>query len=144
MVARKRKAVRRRRVLARAAPRRITRTVLVRAPRRRMVKRKSKRRIKRNMFGPILSSVMFGGLYGAFRAPVNSLAKNVPIVGNLGDEAGLLVMNSLIASNTSGPIKRIAKSGIAIEAARVGEQLLGGSLNLGKSSNGNGGGLMKV
>lgn len=68
-------------------------------------------------------------LYGAARqytsnliAPVTS---KIPI-GSLADEVGMGVLDYLIAKHTSGMISNVARKGLVIENARVGEAIVQG------------------
>ena len=79
-------------------------------------------------------------LYGAARQYVSNLiaplTSKIPIAGNLSDEIGMGFIDWMLAKNTKGFISEVAKKGLVIENARVGEGLIGG-FGLGSSSNNN-------
>lgn len=66
--------------------------------------------------------------YGAVRAPISNKVKElVPVqfLGDLGDEVAMGLICYLVQKNTSGMISNVAKKGLVIENARVGETLIG-------------------
>jgi hypothetical protein len=83
-------------------------------------------------------------LYGAARQYTSQLiaplTDKIPIVGGLSDEVGMGILDYMIAKNTSGMISRVARKGLVIENARVGEALANGAMGMlggttGSSSN---------
>jgi len=67
--------------------------------------------------------------YGAIRAPVSNWVQSVvplPVIGNVGDEVAMGLINWLVAKNTSGMLRNIAVKGLVIENARLGESLTQG------------------
>jgi hypothetical protein len=107
----------------RAAPRR--RVVYSRraAPRR----RRSRRTGGKVSTKAIIKDVAMGGGYGLVRGPMNQLiapiTKKIPVLGNLGDEAALLIADVLIARNSRGMIRDLASTGVKIEAFAIGSGL---------------------
>jgi len=79
-------------------------------------------------------------VYGAVRQYganlIAPLMANVPLLGQYSDEVGMGLIDWLVAKNTSGFIQGIAKKGLVVENARIGESLVG---SFGMSSTGNSG-----
>lgn len=106
------------------------------------VARRKKRRSPRRMGS---TSMKIGGLavggiaYGTLRARVSSylgqFTQSIPL-GNLSDEAGMLIVNFLVNKNVRNPtVKQVTTVGMGVEFARIGEAISSGQLGLG----GNGG-----
>jgi len=80
--------------------------------------------------------------YGAARSYVSQLiaplTSKIPLIGNLSDEVGMGFVDWMIAKNTRGFISEVAKKGLVIENARVGEGIVGGIFG-GSSPSMNGG-----
>lgn len=77
--------------------------------------------------------------YGAIRAPVSQWIANtvpLPVIGTVGDEVAMGLLNWLVAKNTSGMLRNIAVKGLVIENARLGESLTQGMLGGTGSSSG--------
>lgn len=78
------------------------------------------------------------GVYGAVREKASNmltpLTSKVPL-GNVADEVVMGAINYFGAKNTSGVVREIFKAGMTIEAARIGETIANGQLNMGGSSN---------
>lgn len=65
-------------------------------------------------------------IYGAVRAPVSNFVQNavpLPVIGNIGDEVAMGLLNWLVAKNTSGMVRDIAVKGLVVENARLGESV---------------------
>lgn len=79
--------------------------------------------------------------YGAARQYVSGLiaplTSQIPILGNLSDEVGMGFIDWMIAKNTHGFLSEVAKKGLVIENARVGEAIVGGMFG-GNMSSGTG------
>ena len=63
-------------------------------------------------------------LYGAARAPVSNWIQKtlpIPVIGTIGDEVAMGLINYLVAKNTSGMIRDVALKGLVVENARLGE-----------------------
>jgi len=111
--------------------------------RRKIAKRKRKSARRAAPFSRVLALIASAAAYGAFRAKISQtiapLTANIPL-GNISDEAGMIAV-AMVAKKFGGArvpfLKKIADAGIAIESARIGEELLSGGLNLGGGS-GNG------
>lgn len=69
--------------------------------------------------------------YGAVRSWTSNmiapLTSQIPL-GGIADEVGMGLLNWMVAKNTSGMLAKIARKGLVIENARLGEALLGGAL----------------
>lgn len=70
-------------------------------------------------------------IYGALRAKMSSalepITNKIPL-GNVSDEVGMGLLTYLVAKNTSGMVSEVAKKGLVIENARIGEALASGTL----------------
>lgn len=112
-----------------------------------MVKRKRARSSRSSYFAPrrvrrsgtrantLKNTILAAAIYGAGREKVAVMAEPITSklpLGTYSDEALMLVGSYLLAKNTSGLIHEIGRSGMIIEAARVGERL---ALGQGISSN---------
>lgn len=76
--------------------------------------------------------------YGAVRAPISNWIQSVvpiPVIGSIGDEVAMGLVNYMVAKNTSGMLKKVAMKGLVVENARLGETLTQG-FGLTKSSSG--------
>ena len=63
-------------------------------------------------------------LYGAVRAPISNFVAGVipiPVIGNVGDELAMGLIDYLVAKNTSGMLRDVAVKGLVVENARLGE-----------------------
>lgn len=75
-------------------------------------------------------------IYGAVRGPVSDKLQQVlpiPVIGTIGDEVAMGLVDYLIAKNTSGMIRDVAIKGLVVENARLGEALVGMSGILGQT-----------
>jgi hypothetical protein len=104
--------------------------------------RTARRFAKRGGMGKTTNIIQLDAMaYGAARSYVSQLiaplTSKIPIVGNLSDEVGMGLVDWLLAKNTHGFISEVAKKGLVIENARVGEGIVGGVLGgmFGGSSN---------
>jgi hypothetical protein len=111
----------RKRVSRRATTKRRTFKV---ARRRRVVRRR-----KSSMSG-MTKLALGGALYGIAREPLNSLASRIPLIGGIGDEAGLLLASWVMATKTKGIARQVGRAGVVIEAHNLARNLSGGALNL--------------
>lgn len=67
--------------------------------------------------------------YGAVREYVSGVVQNVVpvgVLGNIGDEVAMGVLNYFVAKNTSGMLRDVAAKGLVIENARLGQALTQG------------------
>jgi hypothetical protein len=67
-------------------------------------------------------------LYGAVRAPISDFVAGVipiPVIGNVGDELAMGLIDYLVAKNTSGMLRDVAVKGLVVENARLGEAVAG-------------------
>lgn len=67
-------------------------------------------------------------IYGAVRAPISDKVSSlvpIPVIGTVGDEVVMGLLNWLVAKNTSGMIRDVAIKGLVVENARLGEQIVG-------------------
>lgn len=93
----------------------------------------ARRFAKRSGMGKTTNILQFDAMaYGAARQYVSTLiaplTSKIPIIGNLSDEVGMGLVNWFVAKNTSGFIADVARKGLVIENARVGEGIVGGLL----------------
>lgn len=127
----------RKRSRRRAPARRVVRTR--RAPARRAPRRR--RSSKRFGMKKLVGQAAMGAGYGVVRGPMNQLlapiASKIPLLGDLGDEAALLVADVLIAKNSSGVVRDLATTGVTVEAfaigSALGNRLLSGALGGGSA-----------
>jgi len=72
-------------------------------------------------------------LYGAARQYTSNLiaplTQMIPL-GTLSDEVGMGIVNYMVAKHTSGMLSDVAKKGLVIENARVGEAIVQGGLGV--------------
>lgn len=103
--------------------------------------RRKKSKGKRSFFGRVGKYVKRGTsaktgqlvqvdamIYGALRSPVSNFVQNavpLPVIGDVGDEVAMGLLNYFVAKNTSGMISDIAKKGLVVENARLGESIAG-------------------
>lgn len=67
--------------------------------------------------------------YGAVRAPISNWVQStipIPVIGNVGDEVAMGLLNWMVAKNTSGMMKKVALKGLVVENARFGESISSG------------------
>jgi len=79
--------------------------------------------------------------YGALRQPVSDAINKmipIPVIGDLGDEVVMGLACYLVAKNTSGMLSNVAKKGLVVENARLGQQLSGMFLSGNTASSGGG------
>ena len=88
-----------------------------------------------------LDAMIYGGLRQAVSNAIAPLTSKIPIAGNLSDEIGMGFIDWMLAKNVKGFVSEVAKKGLVIENARVGEALVGSTFSgiLGGSNNANAG-----
>lgn len=72
-------------------------------------------------------------IYGGLRAPASNWIQSVlpiPVMGSVGDELAMGLLDYLVAKNTSGMIRDVALKGLVIENARLGEAVVSGGLGM--------------
>lgn len=100
------------------------------ARRRKRVSRRS------GKMGGVTGLMLGGAGYGIVREPINQLVSNVPLIGGLGDEVVMLIASYLMATKTSGVLRKVGRAGIVIEAHNLSRNLMGGVINFGGGSGG--------
>lgn len=107
-------------------------------------KKKSSRRSSNKMAG--MAKYVGAGVYGALRERLSTaldpISQKVPL-GAIADEAtmlGALYLGDKVIGRKVPLVRDVAKAGMLIEAARIGETLARGQLNFGFSSQGGGNG----
>jgi len=60
--------------------------------------------------------------YGLVRQPVSNFARQIPVIGGLGDEIAMLAVTGFASTQLSGIPKKIADAGFIIEASRLGSE----------------------
>lgn len=73
-------------------------------------------------------------LYGAVRGPVSAKVAEIlpiPVIGTVGDEVVMGLIDYLVAKNTSGMVRDVALKGLVVENAMLGagvsQMVLGGT-----------------
>ena len=89
---------------------------------------KAKRRSSSAGMGGLGKLALGGAIYGLAREPINSLAKNLPFVGSLGDEIALGLISAVMATKGSGWIKTIGRAGVVVEAHNLARSMGGNIL----------------
>jgi hypothetical protein len=79
-----------------------------------------------------LGVLIGGGAYGAIRAKLSSaldpITSKIPL-GGISDEVGLFVLHYFINKNVKNKlVKDVTFAGMAVEAARIGEAVISGSV----------------
>lgn len=90
-----------------------------------MAKKKSYRK-KASSFLRGDGGVLIGALgYGIARGKISSMMSglNIPVLNQIGDEAGMLAVTWLVKNNTKGIIKKAATVGFNAEAVALGKQI---------------------
>lgn len=99
----------------------------------------SKKSRGRNMAkgNQLTKKALAGAGYGFVREPINQLAKNIPVVGNLADEVALGALGFMADKYGKGMIKQLGKAMIVVESYNLGRNFGAGSMNLFGASNTN-------
>lgn len=97
----------------------------------RRVRRKGSRRFTSAVSSPV-GVLVSGGLYGASRAYLSNklspVLSKIPL-GNIADEAGLFMLAWFANKKISNKmVKDVAKAAMVVEAARMGEAVVEGSV----------------
>lgn len=105
-----------------------------------MARRRTKRSRKASSsFLKPTTILVSSGIYGAMRAKVSGLlapfTSKIPL-GDVADEAGMFALAYLLSKKTSGTFKQVGQMGMAVEAARLGEAVISGSVFGSTASNG--------
>lgn len=72
-------------------------------------------------------------IYGGLRAPVSDFVQKavpIPVIGTVGDEVAMGLLDWLVAKNTSGMLRDVAMKGLVVENARLGEAVVSGGLGM--------------
>ena len=111
----------------------------VKRARRASVRSFARRAARRGGVGNSAALVQVDAMaYGAVRAPLSNWIQSVvpiPVIGSIGDEVAMGLVNYMVAKNTGGMLKKVAMKGLVVENARLGETLTQG-FGLTKSSSG--------
>jgi hypothetical protein len=101
------------------------------------IKSKSRRKSTSSGNGGIMALIGGAMIYGAFREKasdaIQPLTSKIPL-GNIADEVVLGAAGYFAAKKGTGIVKEIGKAALTIEAARIGEAVVNGQLNLSGNS----------
>lgn len=92
-------------------------------------KRRGPRRSSSMFGGAVTGHIFGGGVYGAARGYVGGLISpltNMIPAGQYADNVAFGIVDYLVYKNTSGMLKKVALTGLAIEAAMAGSEMTQG------------------